>query len=322
MLNRRRSAPVLLALLLVPLLAAGAPAAPVRAQTPPAAAVGAPVGAPFTAEPIPCPVAPAGGGETEGVTYDCGVVHVPEDYATPGSRLIELFYLRLRSPSAAPAPEPLVYLAGGPGGAASTEVSLSPVIKGNLDAIRRDRDVLVYDQRGTGYSGYLVCAPFPAMIGIGLERTDDPALRAAYDRLRASAVANVGLMNAICGAGYARLSAVDLAQYNSPVSVQDIAHLASTLGYARGYHLYGTSYGTRLAQYAMRQTPDLVKSVVLDGATGPSVPGVAWTIAKRAQQYASLFAQCRADRACAAAYPDLAARFTALLARLDAARSG
>ena len=109
---------------------------------------------------------------------------------------------------------------------------------------------------------------------------------------------------------------MDLGQYNSVNSAQDIAHLTEALGYTDGYDLYGTSYGTRLAQYAMRTTPDRIRSVVLDGVSGASIPNVMWTFAKRLESYVALFEQCAADAACDAAYPDLATRFGALFDKL------
>ena len=68
----------------------------------------------------------ASGAEVEGQTYSCGVVVVPEDHAKPDGRTIELFYLKLHSSSQSPAPDPLVYLAGGPGSSGSYEVTLEP----------------------------------------------------------------------------------------------------------------------------------------------------------------------------------------------------
>lgn len=115
------------------------------------------------------------------------------------------------------------------------------------------------------------------------------------------------------------LAGVDLGQYNSVVSAQDIAHVVETLGYTEGYNLYGTSYGTRLAQYAMRGTPDHIRSVVMDGVTSPAIHNVVVTFASYFEPYRALFAQCEADAACNAAYPDLAERFGRLLAELEAA---
>ena len=95
-------------------------------------------------------------------------------------------------------------------------------------------------------------------------------------------------------------------------------HLAEALGYTEGYNLYGTSYGTRLSQYAMRTTPDQVRSVVLDGALAPSQANSTLTFAKRFEQYLNIFAQCAADDACNAAYPNLKERFAALLEKIEA----
>ena len=76
-----------------------------------------------TTETVPCPSSivkgaafAASGQEVEGQTFSCGIVVVPEDHTKPDGRTIELFYLKLHSPSAAPAAQPVIYLAGGPGG--------------------------------------------------------------------------------------------------------------------------------------------------------------------------------------------------------------
>jgi hypothetical protein len=68
----------------------------------------------------------------------------------------------------------------------------------------------------------------------------------------------------------------------------------------------------------MRTTPDQVRSVVLDGALAPSQANSTLTFAKRFEQYLNIFAQCAADEACNAAYPNLNERFATLLAELAA----
>ncbi|MFN8621399.1 MAG: hypothetical protein U0869_11700 [Chloroflexota bacterium] len=52
----------------------------------------------------------------------------------------------------------MVYLAGGPGSSGSYELSGNPLLHQNLTWIRAHRDIIAYDQRGTGFSGYLGCA--------------------------------------------------------------------------------------------------------------------------------------------------------------------
>jgi pimeloyl-ACP methyl ester carboxylesterase len=257
-------------------------------------------------------------GEVEGETMECGIVTVPENYAEPDGRQLELLYMRLFSTSKSPAADPLVYLSGGPGIAGTGEVSGNPITLSNLNQIRERRDIVTFDQRGTGYSNYLLCAPFSSAVGMLLARNEDPAVQAQFETIQSDPVMNIAMQNNLCAGMYDTLTDVDLGQYNSVASAQDILHLAEALGYTEGYNLYGTSYGTRLSQYAMRTTPDQVRSVVLDGAVAPSQANATLTFAKRFEQYLNIFAQCAADSACNAAYPNLNERFATLLAELEA----
>lgn len=292
------------------------------------------VGQPFTTEVVACPdfitsgaafnPTPAMteglglGQEVEGETYDCGVVYVPENYDDPDGYIIEIFYLRLRSSSQAPAPDPLIYLAGGPGSSGSYELSANPAVLANMNKVRERRDIIGYDQRGTGFSNYLLCAPFLSSLGVVMDQLEDPEMVARIQEGMQDQRVSTAVKASLCAIVYRELTDVDLGQYNSVVSAQDIAHLAETLGYTEGYNLYGASYGTRLAQYAMRSTPDTVRSVWIDGVLPVDTPNVAVTFATYYHAYESIFAQCAADEACNAAYPDLPQRFANLLEELAA----
>ena len=293
------------------------------------------VGKPFTMEVVACPdsvvngrgfnpspqemeILGLQGGEVEGETYDCGVIYVPENYAAPDGRIIELFYVRLRSTSKSPAPDPVIHLAGGPGGSGSGDVSGNPTVLANLNKLRQRRDIIGYDQRGTGYSNYLLCAPFLSTLGIVIDQLGDPKFAALVEDALADPQGEQALSAMICSTVYKAATDVDLAQYNSVASAQDILHLAEALGYSEGYNLYGASYGTRLAQFAMRGTPDQIRSVVIDGVVAPSIHNIITTFTKVSPAYLSIFEQCAADAACAAAYPDLTDRFAALLQKLEA----
>ena len=61
-------------------------------------------------EPAPCPFDVPAGQEVE-----CGFVVVPEEHANPDSDTIRLSVVRFPSQSAAPKPDPLFMLSGGPG---------------------------------------------------------------------------------------------------------------------------------------------------------------------------------------------------------------
>jgi pimeloyl-ACP methyl ester carboxylesterase len=297
-------------------------AAPVSQPTAQAAAFG-PVG---TTETVPCPEGlakgaafAAAGNEVEGKTYSCGVVVVPENHDKPDGRTIELFYLKLHSRTQPAAATPMVYLAGGPGGSGSYELTANPYLNQNLDRIRQTRDIIAYDQRGTGYSNYLLCAPFESALGILEDRDKNPEIAETIKDLQdtTSGIGYGALRANLCGVGTKLLSDVDLTQYNSVSSARDLPVLVKALGYGDGYDLYGTSYGTRLAQDAMREDPQGVRAVVLDGVSGPSIPNNMWSSTKPVAPYVEIFAQCAADAACNEAYPNLADRFGKLLTKLE-----
>ena len=264
-------------------------------------------------ETIPCPLTLPQDGEVEGETYECHAVTVPENHETPGERTVDLVVMRLHARTLSPMPDPLVYLSGGPGGSALHEITGNPILYDNMEEIRARRDVLVYDQRGTGHSQLLACGPYFAAAGVVGETSDIVALETLEAALETAPSAFV----LIACAGGLEATGVDLAQYNSVASSRDIAALVGALGYESGYNLYGTSYGTRLALNAMRSTPEGVRSVVLDGTVTPDTPNNAYTVSKISEHYDGVFAACAADDFCGAAFPDLRERFIAVIADLN-----
>jgi len=265
-------------------------------------------------ESVPCPIKLPYGGEEEGVTYDCNVVIVPENHETPGERTVELAVMRLKSTSLSSMPDPLVYLSGGPGGSALHEIASLQMLHQNLQATRARRDVIFYDQRGTGHSQILTCGPFNAAAGVVGElfpQVEISDLESAMEK------AGTTLSLILCATGLKSVG-VELAEYNSVASAHDIAAIVSALGYEEDYNLYGTSYGTRLALNAMRSTPDRIRSVVLDGTATPDTPNNAYTATRIQEQYDNLFRHCEADEFCGGSFPGLKDRFVAVLEKLSA----
>lgn len=107
------------------------------------AAPGAPVGHILCPRPMPA-------NEIEGQTVFCGTVQVPEDHANPEGRQITLDFAVLKSWSQYPEPDPLVFLQGGPGGSAISQI---PLYANAFNAFRATRDVVLWDQRSAGLSG-------------------------------------------------------------------------------------------------------------------------------------------------------------------------
>ena len=266
-------------------------------------------------EPTPCPVPLPYDGEVEGETYDCGIVVVPENHDLDGGRTLEIAALRLRATTLSPRPDPLFYLSGGPGSSGLHEFASNPTLFQNMQSMRQRRDVIAFDQRGTGHSQILACGPFFAGIGVVGELFDEVDIAELEEIVEGGAA--MSFVVAVCGMSYASIG-IDLAQYTSVASAKDIAMLADAMGYRGRYNLYGTSYGTRLAQHALRTTPDRVRAAIMDGTVSVSEPGNAHTSSKLGTQYDTIFELCKSDAFCGERFPDLRTRFIALLNDLAA----
>ena len=231
----------------------------------------------------------------------CGYLTVPENRAKPDGRRIRIFVMRAPAVSATPKPDPIVYLSGGPGGAGSFEVAF--MVKHGLNA---EREVIFVDQRGThradprlgcpGWEQFVydsVSLPFAAE---STAAADAAAIKECRDQLAAAGV--------------------DLAAYNSTENAADIADLRVALG-IDSWNVYGVSYGSKLALIVLRDHPQGIRSVVLDSVSPPTNNIVETWWSAPASSFKAIFAACAAQPACAAAYPNLEADFTATVNRLD-----
>jgi pimeloyl-ACP methyl ester carboxylesterase len=212
----------------------------------------------------------------------CATVSVPEDRARPDGRRIGIFVAVLPANTLDPRPDPLVILAGGPGQAAS---SLGP-FAAQLGEVRRTRDIVLVDQRGTGRSAALSCKAFSPDDRADFELDPLPKARDCLAELRARGV--------------------DPAQYTTEAFVADLEDVRAALGYPT-LNLWGGSYGTRVAQEYMRRHPDRVRSAVLDGVAPPAMKITLDVWVSREQAIDAIVAACRASAGCAGSVPDPAA---------------
>lgn len=220
----------------------------------------------------------------EGFDIDCGYFYVPEDRSDPNSPEIELAFAIVYSYEENPLADPIIYLEGGPGGSALNSAEFF----GDVPMFY-PRDLILIDQRGTGYSSPTLNCP-------EVENEEDNAVEACRDRLLDEGI--------------------NLQAYNSAENAADVVELASALGYDE-YNLYGVSYGTRLALTIMRDYPEGVRSVILDSVYPPHINS--WeeygNITPVVMQ--TLFDGCAADPVCDEAYPDLGNVFYELADTLD-----
>ena len=238
----------------------------------------------------------------EAARIDVGYLVVHEDRARPTGRTIRLPVAILRSQSARPAPDPVVYTAGGPGGS-----SLSAAQYGGAYRFTDTRDLIVLEQRGTRHAQpALECPEVRASKIDGALRSLDAAGRASLDadaaaRCRARLVA----------------AGVDPAAYTTDASAADLEDLRRVLGIPR-WNLYGVSYSTRLMLAVLRDHGAAVRSAVLDSPLPPTVRYDDASVGHFAGALAAVLRDCDTQPDCRAAYPQLSERFYAALAGADA----
>ncbi|MBA2281718.1 MAG: alpha/beta fold hydrolase [Acidimicrobiia bacterium] len=234
---------------------------------------------------------------------ECGTLTVPVDREAPEAGAVVLPVAVIASASPTPEPDPIVYFSGGPGAAGR---GIAGRIL-DLD-LGGPRDVIVFDQRGTGASTPGLDCPEivePIWGALGAPRdvlTEADLLVGAVLDCRARLVAE----------------GVDLDAYDTPTTAADVEDLRLALG-IEAWNIFGVSYGTTVALEVARSYPDAVRSVVLDSVY-PTDVGLGGEIrvefARRAVD--QLVAGCAADAACAAAHGDVAAALQALVDDWDA----
>jgi pimeloyl-ACP methyl ester carboxylesterase len=170
-----------------------------------------------------------------GYGFACARLNVPLDRtgAVPGRVSLLVKRVRARRRGGATRP-PLVLLAGGPGQSATDAFAGEAL--GLLYSAYRSRDLIVFDQRGTGRSGLLRCR-----------------------RLERANLLDAGPAAEACARGLGARRAF----YTSRDSTDDIDAIRREMG-AERIALYGTSYGTKVALAYANRYPARVERLVLD----------------------------------------------------------
>lgn len=213
-----------------------------------------------------------------------------ENPADPGGRQISLRVVVLPATTGDRARDPLFYFTGGPGGAATLDVGWAA----SAFAALRDRHDLVFvDQRGTNGSSRLSCSG-SIFAGITSESQIPPAVATCLEAFAGKA---------------------DPKFFSTPLGVDDFDQAREALGYDK-IDVYGVSYGVSSGLAYMQRHGDHVRAALFD--SGSLLDVRLWQRAPLAEQAAldRLFAECRADAACAAAIPNPQADWAAVTARL------
>lgn len=222
-----------------------------------------------------------------------GSYAVFEDREARSERMIHLDLIILHATGPHPEPDPLFYLAGGPG---QSNVDMH---RGYVDSwLRQERDIVFVNMRGTGGDNDLQCELHGGDGNIQgyLENTFDvDEFRACLDELRKK---------------------FDLTKYSTPLAMDDLNDVRKALGYER-INLMGTSGGTRSILVYMRRHPESVRSAILIGVAPLALRNPLYHPWGAQHALDLLFEECSRDSACSEAFPNLEEEFWTVLERLE-----
>jgi pimeloyl-ACP methyl ester carboxylesterase len=173
--------------------------------------------------------------------FACGHLTVPLDPTgtQPGTMTLAL---RRHRASVGEARTAIIALAGGPGQPA---LSFAGSFAELLGPIAATRDLIVFDQRGIGLSDPLSCHAF-----------EHPGSYSSFGPLIAACGAQLGATRSL---------------YTTADTVADVEAIRRAGGYEK-LVLYGTSYGTKVAELYAQTYPSHVEGLVLDSVVTPNGP--------------------------------------------------
>jgi len=240
-----------------------------------------------------------------GARVTCGFVTVPEDRDGDLTDTVKIAVAVFHSSGSAPKPDPILYLQGGPG---SEAISWSVSVYEDVIApLLGERDFVVFDPRGVGFSiPSLACDEFATTYLHDLEGKIPAGQQYSYYE-----GALLGCKNSLHKLG------ANLSTYITTNTAADARDVLLALGYQQA-NLYGISYGTRAAQFMMRDYPEVVRSAILDSVVPVETQLLNQEPGSDDDILRILFEDCKADPACAAAYPDLEAAYHEVFDRLNA----
>lgn len=230
-----------------------------------------------------------------GATTLHGTFEVFENRAAGAGRTIKLYLMVLKATGPDREPDPVFWLHGGPGAAATNNAG------GYARSwMRAKRDIVLVDQRGTGRSNPLQ---------VSLPGSDDN-LQGYLDPIFQPEPFRAALKELSRRA--------DLTQYTTLVAMDDLNEVRAALGYET-INVTGGSYGTRAALVYLRRHPETVRTVILNGVAPIAFTNPLFHAAAAQEGLERVFEEIAENSTYRRAFPDLPRKFKATLARLEKA---
>lgn len=238
----------------------------------------------------------------ESLGFRCGFVTVPEQHDAPDGPTIRIPVAIRDATGIAPRPDPLFLAQGGPGGDAFGVFGITAP----TSPVASDRDIVIFNQRGTLYAEPdLLCEELwdsrIELFGLrdeeAIEQLGEESFQQCYNRL----------LNE---------ENINLSAFDSLENAKDVDIIRQALGYDT-YNFYGVSYGTLLGLHLMQLNQPALRAVVLDSVVPTQISFAEAIPQSENRAYDEYFAFCEEDATCREMYPDLETRLTAVYANLN-----
>ena len=240
-----------------------------------------------------------------GARFRCSTFYVPAKASAPESRLLGLEVVRIgrigtqsigRAENA-----PLVFVQGGPGAPALDLVS--PLWEDFFEPLSEARDVIVVDQRGTGFSDpYVFCESVVGGFEENFRRFTTDIPQQVLDR------------SADCRDAALRQTELDI--FSAAASARDLVALREAMGVEQ-WHVLGVSHGTRVALQMAALDRDGTASLVLDSLDPLGTSAFAHIPETFERALDRVYADCASDAECSAQFGDGLERLPQLVEELD-----
>lgn len=233
----------------------------------------------------------------EGQEYTFGYLEVLENRDKPNGNRIKLPVYIFKSRSKNPKLDPIIYTVGGPG-YTSMRASMYMKYYKYLD----DRDLILFEQRGTQYAKPSIDCPEWA----------HAVYRSNLPNFETSKTDSLFQMAVFTCKERLEKSGIDLSSYTTNHIAADINELVNVLE-IEAYNLLTMSYSTKIAQVLIRDYPEKIRSVVMDSPLPLEVSYDEESVLNLLESVDKLLSDCETDTDCNAAFPNIKSRFLAYL---------
>lgn len=217
-----------------------------------------------------------------------GFIEVPENHDDPEGRKINIAYVVVKAKDSDSPSYPMIFFSGGPGGN-----TIDPGLIGFLKEapFTEKRDVILFDQRGIGYSSAMPDMSFDSFEIMARDANEEEELELTKALIRE--------YKQKC-----EEQGIQPQYYNTFQNAKDVGMLFKHLGYEK-YNLFGGSYGTRIARVVQDMFPEYVHTSILDSPAPLSGDFLLQRFENYSLALSRIFEYCSNSAECNKKYPDL-----------------